>query len=160
MLSADQFPVRAARLADAAAVHDLESRVFTSDRLSLRSIRRLIVANSARVLVSADRNDIAAALAMLYRHGSRHARLYSLAVDPRCRGRGVGSRLLSHALDQARHDGKSEMRLEVRRDNRSAQAFYLRHGFVKTGLREHYYQDGQEALVYALKPLMLRAAVT
>lgn len=140
--------VRVACLADARAIHELESRVFTTDRLSRRSIRRLIAAGSARVLVGTNGHAIAAALVMLYRRGSAHARLYSLAVDPRWRAQGIGSRLLSQALDRARREGRSEMRLEVRRDNHAARSFYVGHGFVEAGRRERFYQDGETALIY------------
>jgi len=50
-----------------------------------------------------------------------------LYVDPRCAGRGIGSRL----LDIAKRERPDGMRLWTFASNTAAQRFYLRHGFVE-----------------------------
>lgn len=45
-------------------------------------------------------------------------------------GRGIGSRLLAALEDRARHFGYRLVRLETRKINQAAVAFYLRHGYA------------------------------
>lgn len=72
----------------------------------------------------------------------------TMAVAPAHQGRGLGARLLTALLDEARHRGKRTVVLEVRADNVVARRLYARHGFVRTGVRRGYYApDGTDAWV-------------
>jgi ribosomal protein S18 acetylase RimI-like enzyme len=55
--------------------------------------------------------------------------VHDLAVDPKWRGRGVGTRLLDAVVAQARAQGHCKVTLEVREDNTGAMALYRRRGF-------------------------------
>jgi len=70
----------------------------------------------------------------------------ALAVDQAWRGEGIGSALLSRVRSELRRDGAMHLCLEVRASNRSAVAFYQRHGFHPEGLQEHAYADGEDAV--------------
>jgi ribosomal protein S18 acetylase RimI-like enzyme len=83
---------------------------------------------------------------VLLRAGSRGARVYSLAVDPRWQGRGVGSRLLRAAESRAADHGCTFIRLEVRADNARAIRQYVRAGYAEIGAKPAYYDDGEMAL--------------
>lgn len=64
-------------------------------------------------------------------------RLMGFVVDRRCRGRGLGGRILDLAVERVFRDfGPRPIALGVHRDNLGAERFYLRHGFVKTRYRE------------------------
>lgn len=82
----------------------------------------------------------------LFRQGARSAHLYSLTVDPRYQGRGVGRLLLSRIEEACRARGISRLLLEVRSDNERAIGLYRTAGFAEVGRRAGYYADGQEAL--------------
>jgi ribosomal-protein-alanine N-acetyltransferase len=72
----------------------------------------------------------------------------NIAADPAWRRRGVGRALLLAAADEARAAGLERVTLEVRRTNRAARDFYLRFGFVETGVRKGYYvDDGDDAII-------------
>lgn len=77
----------------------------------------------------------------------REGRIFSLAVDPAFRKRGVAAALLQRALDLYRSEGIPAVRLEVRVDNAPAQALYRRFGFEAVGRLPGYYSDGTDALV-------------
>lgn len=141
--------VRRAVPSDVPRLVELENAVFSSDRLSRRSLRTLIARPSASVLVADSAGRIVGALVILYRRPTRFARLYSLSVDPALRGAGLGGRLLAAAEDDARRHGAGTMRLEVRSDNAGAIALYRRHGYRHIGNRESYYADGGDALRFA-----------
>ena len=138
--------LRNARPGDLDAIHAIERRSFKGDRMSRASISRLIGSPSAAVLVAADGRQVAAAMVLLFRRGSRLARLYSLAVASQQRGKGLGGRMIHRALALARRRGAAAICLEVRASNHRAQRLYRRHGFLGTRRTACYYQDGQDAV--------------
>jgi len=70
------------------------------------------------------------------------------------RRKGIGSRLLREALDDARAAGARRAFLEVREGNLAAQEMYQKFGFKVTGRRPRYYRDNDEdAILMTLEPL-------
>lgn len=57
----------------------------------------------------------------------------TIAVHPARRGGGVGRALVLDAVERARRDGRSEVRLDVHEDNVSARALFSSLGFVPVG---------------------------
>jgi len=88
---------------------------------------------------------LAAALA-LRREDSSAARLYSIAVHPTARGRGLAARLLRRLETDAQKSGAAEMRLEVSARNHAALALYRESGYEDSGRIPGYYEDGTDAL--------------
>lgn len=138
--------LRAASVADLDAVAVLETAVFAGDRMSRRSLRRLLRRPSAGTLVAVADGRIVGYAMLLFRHGSRVARLYSLARAPQAAGQGIGEALLGAAEREAAGRGAVEMRLEVRADNDRAKALYERLGYAAFGCRADYYEDHADAL--------------
>ncbi|MDP9142319.1 MAG: GNAT family N-acetyltransferase [Pseudomonadota bacterium] len=133
--------IRAGRAQDLDSILALEAG-FTSDRMSARSVRYFLTADSARVLVAEIRGLVAGVLILLLRRNSGWARIYSVAVDPRQRNLGLGRRLIEAAEQQARRDGRRGMSLEVRIDNAGARALYARLGYQEHATLRAYYEDG------------------
>ncbi len=151
--------IRQALASDVDGLVALEHAVFADDRLSRRSFRRLVASPSARVLVADAAGGIAGCALVLFRAGSRSARLYSIAVAPGMAGAGTGRALLSAVIAAAAERGCTELRLEVREDNPRAVALYELNGFVPIGRRPGYYADGATAIRYA-RPIAGTAAKT
>lgn len=144
--AADPPLIRLARRADLDALVMLENASFALDRLSRRSLSRLIGVRSAVVLVAEAGRRLAGAAVVLLRSYSRRARLYSLAVAAGFARRGLGSALLAAAEDAAAARGAHWLTLEVRADNVAARRLYARRGYAETGRSEGYYGDGAAAL--------------
>jgi [ribosomal protein S18]-alanine N-acetyltransferase len=144
----DELRVRHAAPTDLADLIALENATFSSDRLSPRQWRRHLASARAIILVVPGQDKLCAAAILFFRTGSRVARLYSLAVSLEARGRGLGERLLSACEEETRQRGCSELRLEVRADNRAAQGLYHRRGYLLFGRHTGYYADGEDALRY------------
>jgi [ribosomal protein S18]-alanine N-acetyltransferase len=68
----------------------------------------------------------------------------TIAVDPICRGRSYGERMLLHLLDEAITRDAAWMTLEVRESNTGAQQLYRKYGFTTVSTRKGYYSDNNE----------------
>lgn len=136
---------RDATLADLPALLALEQQ-FPGDRLGRRAFRHHLRRPSSRLRVACAGEAAGGYSLILHRADSADARLYSLIVAPALRGGGLGARLLADAERCARADGAHGLRLEVRADNATALRLYLRAGYVRSGARIRYYEDGADAV--------------
>ncbi|RUO78947.1 ribosomal-protein-alanine acetyltransferase [Idiomarina tyrosinivorans] len=126
----------------------IEQLSFTTDRLSRRSFLRFIDQQIGDFYVLQSTDDTVLGYAIvLYRQGTRLARLYSMAVHPDYRRRGYGTQLLHFAEDAAEQHHSLFMRLEVQVDNQAALALYHGHGFADIDMRHEYYDDNSDALI-------------
>jgi ribosomal-protein-alanine N-acetyltransferase len=85
--------------------------------------------------------------------GAGEAHILNICIRADLRGLGVGRRLLTWLLDQAREAGQGWAFLEVRPSNRPAIRLYESLGFEPVGLRRGYYQavgGREDAIVYRL----------
>ncbi len=146
--SQPQLPLENVRPGDLDALVALEQRCFTTDRLSRRSFRRWLDGDHCVFLVARDGERLAGYILVLFNRGTRLARIYSLAVDPDYRGRGLARRLIGAAEEGARDSGRFYMRLEVSSKNTSAIALYETLGYNRFGLYQDYYEDHTDALRY------------
>ena len=72
----------------------------------------------------------------------------NLAIHPKFRGHGLGTRLLEAVLHEAARLGAPSATLEVRRSNESAKRLYQRAGFAIVGVRTSYYTNPiEDALI-------------
>src|ERR1700730_159019 len=108
---------RDARPSDLAGLGKLEVEGFPTDRLSQRSMRRLLSTPSAQLRVLGPAGAVEGYHLTLFREGSRIARLYSLIVAPHRRGQGAAEALMADSEALASRRGARALRLEVREDN-------------------------------------------
>jgi ribosomal protein S18 acetylase RimI-like enzyme len=144
--SAPESRARNAEPDDIDALIDLEHRVFATDRMSRRSLRRLLKSKTAQVIVADDGGCLAGAAVVLFRPRSTVARLYSIATAPHMSGRGVGAMLLAAAEAAALERDCASMRLEVHETNHAAISRYRKSGYREFGRYASYYDDGGDAL--------------
>lgn len=126
----------------------LENASFTTDRISRRNLRRLLVSPSAVCMGAFMEGRLVGSVVVLFRRNTRSARIYSLAVSESVRGMGVGRRLLAKAEALARERGCVRMRLEVRMGNLPAIKLYQASGFADSAVIKGYYEDGEHAFVF------------
>ena len=143
---AGSMTISPALLADLDAIEALEAAAFVGDRLSRRSLRAFIRSPLRPLLVARFGDRIAGYALLSARQGGRTARIYSLAVDPSQKRRGVGRALLQACERYARARGRAALRLEVRYDNPAAIALYEKMGYRPFGHYAGYYEDGGVAL--------------
>ncbi len=68
----------------------------------------------------------------------------TIATHPDFRRRGIGEKILLHALRAAQAEGVVRSFLEVRAGNQVAQKMYREFGFEEDGRRKEYYKDNLE----------------
>lgn len=73
--------------------------------------------------------------------------IMNVAVRIDLRGRGVGKLMIEKVLAECRENEAAYLSLEVRISNYSAIFLYQRLGFIETGRRKNYYENGEDALL-------------
>ena len=141
--------LKPATLAVVDALVDLENRTFDGERLSRRSFVHALTRGRAVTLVDTA-GGLLRAYVMVFFHDRRSmGRIYSIAVDARWRGHGLGHRLLLAAEKLARGRGCGAMRAEVRADNKASRKLFERGGYAEIGRWVGYYEaDGEDAVRY------------
>lgn len=143
---AESIRYRIAEADDLDILVDIENRSFSADKLSRRSLRHWIKASHG-ILLLVEVDGIAAGYGLVWCHrGTRLARLYSLAVLPECRGRGLAASLIANLELLAAQRGRLFMRLEVASVNSAAISVYERAGYRVFGEYADYYDDHSTAL--------------
>jgi ribosomal-protein-alanine N-acetyltransferase len=143
-VTAEQITIRRLAFADLPHVIAVERRAFPTP-WSLAMFVLELSKPTGVCLAATIGNELAGYLICARYDDVWH--LMNVAVDPSCRRRGVGSRLLDAMLDRAGH-GQDRYTLEVRTSNKGAIELYERFGFTVAGTRRRYYQDtGEDALI-------------
>jgi ribosomal protein S18 acetylase RimI-like enzyme len=134
----------------------IEEHVFATDRIPRRGFRRFLVSPSSSLTVAVRAGAIVGYALVLLRANSAVARLYSIAVAPHARRRGIGVALLA-AAEAAAHARRCRvLRLEVHEKNAAAIARYRKAGYALFGRHAAYYADRGHALRFE-KRLTARA---
>ena len=145
------YRIRSAAPADAAALVAIERRCF-SDPWSEPSFREALGSEWTFGLVADSSRGIAGYL--IGREAAGSGEVLNLAVAPEFRRRGVGGALARGRASAAfRRRRASEVFLEVRESNRSAQSLYLARGFRPVGQRASYYRNPKEDALVLRLPL-------
>jgi ribosomal protein S18 acetylase RimI-like enzyme len=141
--------LRSANPADLDAILALERECFRTDRLTRVDLVNALSHPRARLLVLADRAGLAGYALLRWppgRTGRGIARIDSLGVARRARGRGLARRLVRGCERIARRERAGRLRLEVRANNRPARALYAGLGFAALRDLPRYYADGGRGL--------------
>jgi [ribosomal protein S18]-alanine N-acetyltransferase len=138
--------IRRAAAADLDDLVRIEERVFATDRVPRRGFRRFLASPSSLLIVAVREEAIAGYALVLFRANSAVARLYSIAVAPHARRRGIGMALLAAAEAAALTRRCAVLRLEVHEKNAAAIARYRKAGYALFGRHAAYYADRGHAL--------------
>lgn len=138
--------IEPAGLNDLDRLLELEAACFAIDRLSRRSFRHFIGGGQSVLLTARESGVLVGYLLILFHRGTRLARLYSIAVDPASRRRGIARALFQAGEARARERGAIHLRLEVSQNNAPAIALYRTLGFQEFDRLSDYYEDHSSAL--------------
>lgn len=137
---------RPAQTEDLDTLVEIESTCFETDKLSRRRFRHWISADNGLLHVALEDDRIVGYGLVLLLKGTRLARLYSLAVLPQMRGKGIAGKLLAHLENVSADVGRLYMRLEVATKNTKAISLYEHAGYRTFAEYTDYYEDHSDAL--------------
>jgi len=141
------FVVRKFHAEDAAGASEILLQAREAANWSGQALTEFMLLPEALALIS-ERGGMPTGF-ILGRMMADEAEILNLAVCEEYRRQGEGRALLVELLRRFAESGVSRVFLEVRESNRGAIEFYERMGFRRSGRREGYYREPQEAaLVY------------
>lgn len=153
------FVIRPAHRSDLAAIMALETDCFKNDAWSTEMVAGELAAANTRYFVLVEEGPEATESAPVLGYaglshyvGREDADVQTIAVKAELRGKGQGRALMQKLLETAARAGASNVFLEVRADNKTAQQLYSSLGFKHIDTRKHYYQpDDVDAWVMQLE---------
>ena len=128
-------------LSHAEQVAQLEQACF-SDPWSLKAVTGELTNPLALWLVAVEGERVIGYIGSQSVMGE--ADMMNLAVDPSCRGQGVGVKLVEALMERLRTNGVYRLTLEVRVSNAPAIGLYEKLGFRQLGRRPNYYYHPKE----------------
>jgi len=137
---------RIATFSDLAALLTLESACFEPYR---RDSRRLIadtLRDPKREVWVVDSPVRPVVAALFLRFPRKHLRIYSIAVDPKWQGYGLGQILLKRAHESAHERSLDNLRLEVEAARADLISWYERNGFEQSKVLTDFYGANRPAL--------------
>ncbi|HID56397.1 TPA: ribosomal-protein-alanine N-acetyltransferase [Candidatus Poribacteria bacterium] len=140
-----------ARRRDIPRIMEIELRSFPTP-WSEWAFRRELKSKNAHLLVAKIGREVVGYLDIWIVLDEAH--ITNIAVAPEHRRKGIGEKLMRHALEMAKSKGVRKVTLEVRQGNIPAQNLYRKFGFKLLGVRKEYYTDtGEDALIMGITDL-------
>ena len=131
--------VRKAQQADIPAILEIEWECFREDSFSKEQFAYLISRSKGTFYVMMEADRVIAYVSLLFHGGTRYLRIYSIAVHPDYRGRGLGQILMDQTILTAGECKATKITLEVKVTNTSAIGLYMKNGFIPAGIKPCYY---------------------
>lgn len=138
--------LRKANLRDIPAILEIEQECFREDSFSREQFAYLIGRSKGIFYVVVEQEQIIAYISLLLHAGTRYLRIYSIAVHPDFRGKGLGQALMDQTIRTANECKAAKITLEVKVTNAAAIALYMKNGFIPAGIKPCYYHDGSDAI--------------
>ncbi len=123
----------------------LETELFDAEDFPLSRRNFAYHIKKGNILLGAFEGEVLAGYVLLFTY-AKSARLYSIGVHPRFRGRRIGIALLERTVEIARGMHKVHLSLEVRTDNTAALRLYQRSGFTPVRKLRAYYPDQADGI--------------
>lgn len=118
--------VRKAQQADIPAILEIEWECFREDSFSKEQFAYLISRSKGTFYVMMEEDRVIAYVSLLFHGGTRYLRIYSIAVHPDYRGRGLGQILMDQTIQTAGECKATKITLEVKVTNTSAIGLYMK----------------------------------
>jgi glutathione synthase/RimK-type ligase-like ATP-grasp enzyme/ribosomal protein S18 acetylase RimI-like enzyme len=144
--TSSELRLRTGVLADLDELVRLEEASFDHDRMSRRSLRRAITSPTGLVVVAVDGSGLLASAVVFVDERWRLARVYSIAVDAKCRNQGLGRALLTDVEQRSAERGCLRLRLEAEVGPHGPVGFYKRLGYHEVGHLPGYYENGADGV--------------
>lgn len=144
--------IRALRPDDLPALMEIERSAPTAAHWRDREYQNLLVTDQnprrTTLVAEKDGNPVGFVVAKVV---AGEWEIENIIVGPGSQRQGIGTRLLSRLIQEAKQSGAQQILLEVRAQNSGAIKLYVKCGFSAVGRRGAYYQDpDDDAVLYRL----------
>lgn len=136
--------IRRATSSDLNALVALENSTFNYDQIGRRSFSHLLKQRSSLLWCAELDNKVIGYAIVLTRKNSQKWRIYSIAIAPEARGKGIGKALMAEVFKSAKAAAVTAFSLEVKCDNKGAIELYRQLGFEVIDVLPEYYSDGTD----------------
>jgi len=140
--------VRRAKREDLPRIHDVERDSFR--RPYPPYLIDLLFEENQETFFVAELDDRVVGYSVASIEARNTGHVVSVAVSPDTRRRGIGEALIQRLIEELRKIRVSLIKLEVERDNVTAQNMYKKLGFGLSHIIKSYYENGSDALVMTL----------
>lgn len=126
------------QMADLLAVLFSEEAEFRPDReKQIRALRMIVSApERGNIFVATEEDEVVGMMSLLFTistaQGAPACWLEDMVIRPEHRGKGIGTKLLSHAVAYAKSNGFTRITLLTDRTSDKSIHFYERHGFQRS----------------------------
>ncbi|MGM0436353.1 MAG: ribosomal protein S18-alanine N-acetyltransferase [Bacillota bacterium] len=144
-----ELTIRKMDMSDVPYVFEIEKEAF-QDGLEKKMLYDEILHNTMAHYFMALKNEKRVGYYGLW-HTDPGAQILNLVVEKAYRNKGIGTKLLSHAIQFCEEKKIRNLTLEVRPSNKAAIALYDHHGFIIAAKRKNYYKDGEDAYLMNLE---------
>lgn len=136
--------IRPMEVADADRVYEIENQAFFEPWSKKNLIKDLEANNFLCHYVYEEEGAIAGFY--IASHVLDEAEIFTIAVDPDHKNKGIGTKLLDHLIGISYDENIKQIWLEVSTKNEPAINLYKKFGFEIQGVRKNYYQKiGEDA---------------
>ena len=125
--------VRKAQQSDIPAILEIEWECFREDSFSKEQFAYLISRSKGTFYVMMEGDRVIAYVSLLFHGGTHYLRIYSIAVHPDFRGKGLGQALMDQTIRTANECKAAKITLEVKVTNAAAIALYMKNGLIPVG---------------------------
>ena len=149
-IESDQVLYRPLDAAHVADVAKLEARVMEGAPWTEKTISDELAAAGYLWWAAFSRDEEGSAKLVAYVGGlvaGDVLEVLRVGTDPEWRRRGIARELIAHLASNARDLGAQSCMLEVRADNKPAQALYESIGLERVGVRAKYYDNAVDAVI-------------
>lgn len=138
--------IRSAKLEDLPQLEELENKSFASDKITHRQFHYHLTRARSHTLVSEEQGQLFGYAMIFYSRITSVARIYSVAVAPEARGKGIARELVAAAEKKSLEQGKTSIRVEIREDNEPSRHMFERLGYKTFDKILDYYEDHEAAI--------------
>ncbi len=133
------------QLSDINSILEIENDCFGEESFTRDQFKYLIEKAKGALFCLKLNNSTTAYVSVLINERWSYGRIYSIAVSPQSRGKGLAQLLINRVVEFAVEKRLRNIFLEVRVENSAAIALYKKNGFVVKETKENYYGNWEDA---------------
>jgi len=131
---------------DIVKLHSESSENFEEEEITEDFILNIANRNDFRLFVITLRGKVIGFIGVLFHINVGRAEIGPICIRSIYRGRGIGTRLLYHAMEFLRQRGIRRVIVRIKSENTRALMFFKKNGFIEEGYFREYTRRGEDVI--------------